>query len=69
VKQDIYIYIILIVKTQGKCLLGRLTSKQEDNIRIGLRAIWCERVKWLELVQIRVKWCEFFNIVMNSEVP
>jgi hypothetical protein len=46
-------YKILVGKFERKRLLGRSRGGWEDNIRIGLREIGWEIVKWMLLAEVR----------------
>jgi hypothetical protein len=49
-------YSILVRKLEGKRTLGRPRRKWEHNIRMDLREIWREGVKWMHLAQDRDQW-------------
>jgi len=45
-------YNILVVKTEGKILLGRPRHRWKDNIRLGPREIWWEDIDLMHLAQV-----------------
>jgi hypothetical protein len=49
-------YNILIEKSEGMRSLGRPKHRWEDNIRMVLREIRWEGVKWIHLAQDRDQW-------------
>jgi hypothetical protein len=61
-------YKILVGKTEGNRLLGRLRRRWEDNIRMNLREIWWEGVDWMHLVQDRDQWQDLVNMIINFQV-
>jgi hypothetical protein len=61
-------YSILVVKPEGKRLLGRPMQKWKDNIRINLRDMGWEGVDWMHLPQDRDQWWDLVNVVMNLQV-
>jgi hypothetical protein len=46
---EINTYIILVVKLEGKKLLGRIRNRGEVNIKMKLRETGCEDVDWSHL--------------------
>jgi hypothetical protein len=50
------IYNILVVKPEGKRLLGRPRRRCEDNIRMDLREIRRKVVDWIYVAQDRDLW-------------
>jgi hypothetical protein len=45
------------------------TRTWEDNIKMGLKEIWCEGADWIQLAQGRVQWRALVDTVMNIRVP
>ena len=60
---------VLVGKPQGKRPLGRLRRRWEDNIKMGLQAVGCGGMDWIELAQDRNRWRALVNAVMNLRVP
>ena len=56
-------------KPEGKRPLGRPRRKWEDNTKMDLREVGCERMNWIDLVQDRDRWRAVVNAVMNLRVP
>jgi hypothetical protein len=54
-------YNILVGKHEGKRPLGRPRRRWKDTIRINLREIWLEGVKWMRLAQGRTQWWALMN--------
>jgi hypothetical protein len=54
---------------EGKRPLGRSRSRWEDNIKMDLREIGIDGANRIWLVQDRVRWRAFVNMVMNLPVP
>jgi hypothetical protein len=53
------VYRILVVKPEGRRLLGRPRRRWEYNIRMDLREVGCGCVDWMGLAQDRDRWCAF----------
>jgi hypothetical protein len=66
---DINKYKILVSKPKGMRPLGRHMRSWEDNIGTDLGEIGWEGVNWSRLVQDRVQWRIFVNMIMNLRVP
>jgi hypothetical protein len=45
------IYRVLMVKPEGKRLLGRLRCRWQDNIKMDLQEVGCRGMDWIELAQ------------------
>jgi hypothetical protein len=45
------IYRVLVGKPEGKRSLGRLRSRWENNIKMGLQNVGCVCMDWIELAQ------------------
>jgi hypothetical protein len=54
---------------EGKRPLGRPMLRWEDNIKMDLQEVGCGGMDWIELAQIRYRWRELVNAVMNLRVP
>ena len=54
---------------EGKRLLGRPSSRWEDNIKMDLKEVGCRGMDWIDLAQDRDRWRAFVNAVMNLCVP
>jgi hypothetical protein len=52
-------------KPKGKILLGRPTSRWENNIKTDLQEVGCGGMDWVELDQDWEKWQALVNAVMN----
>jgi len=63
------VYRVLVVKPEGRRLLGRPRRRWEDNITMDLRKVGYGCVDWMELAQDRDRWCAFVSAVMNLRVP
>jgi hypothetical protein len=63
------VYRVLAGKPEGKRQLERPRRRWEDNIKIDIREIGIDGVKWIQLDQYRVQWRAFVNTVMNFLVP
>jgi hypothetical protein len=48
--------------------LARLTSRREDNVKIGLKGIGWEVVDWINVDHDQVQWWAVVNTVMKSWV-
>jgi hypothetical protein len=59
----------LVGRTEGKRPLGRPRRRWEDNIKMDLREIGIDGVKWIRLAQDRVQWRAFVNTAMNLRIP
>ena len=56
-------------KPEGKRLLGRPSSRWEDNIKMDLQKVGCGGVSRIDLAQDRDRWQLLVNAVMNFRVP
>jgi hypothetical protein len=63
------VYRLLVRRPEGKKPLGRPRCRWEDNIKMDLREIGINGMKWIWLAQDRVWWQAFVNMVMNHWVP
>jgi hypothetical protein len=59
------VYRGLVGKPEGKRLLGRQRRWWKDGIKMDLREIGLECVKWIHLAQDRDRWRAVVNAVMN----
>jgi hypothetical protein len=48
-----YLYRVLVGKSEGKTPLGRPSRRWDDNIKINLQEVGCGCIDWIELVQDR----------------
>jgi hypothetical protein len=56
-------------KSERKRLLGRPRLRWEDNIKIYLQGVECERMDWIDLTQDMDRWRTLLNEVTNLRVP
>jgi hypothetical protein len=56
---------VLVEKPQGKSPLGRPRYRWEDNIKMDLQEVGCERMDWIDLAQDRDRWRELVKAIMN----
>ena len=56
-------------KPEGKRPLGRPRRRREDNIRMDLREVGCDRRYWIYLAENRDQWRAYVRAVMNLRVP
>jgi hypothetical protein len=63
------VYRVLVRRPEGKRPLGRPRLRWEDNIKMDLREIGIDGANWIRVVQDRVQWRAFLNMVMNLRVP
>ena len=56
-------------KPEGKGTHGRTRRREEDNIKMEIQEVRCGAMDWIELVQVRDRWCSLVNAVMNFWVP
>ena len=56
-------------KPEGKRPLGRLRCRWEDNIKMDLREVCCDRREWIDLAEDRDQWQAYVRAVMNRRVP
>jgi hypothetical protein len=59
----------IVGKPEGKSPLGRARRRWEDNIKVGLRAVGCGGIDWINLAQDVDRWRALVNAVMNLQVP
>jgi hypothetical protein len=63
------VYRVLVGRPKVKRPLGRSRCRWEDNIKLDHREIGIDGMNWIQLVQDRVQWWAFVNMVMNLQVP
>jgi hypothetical protein len=63
------VYRVLVGKPEGKKPLGRPMRRWEDNIKMYLQEVGCERMDRIELAQDRDKWRALVKSVMSLRVP
>jgi hypothetical protein len=56
---------VLVVKPEGKRLLGRPRRGWEDNIRMDLQEVGCGGMDWIGLAQDRDRWRVLVSTVLN----
>jgi len=63
------VYTVLVGRREDKRPLERPRRSWENKIKMGLREIWIDGVKWIQLAQDRVRSLAFVNMVTNLLVP
>jgi len=63
------VYRILVVKPEGRRLLGRPRRRWVDNIRMDLQEVGCGYVDWIGLAQDRERWRTLVSAVTNLRFP
>jgi hypothetical protein len=66
--RGVYVYMVLVGKSEGKGTLGRPRRRWEDNNNKDLQEIGCGGMDWIGLAQDRGRWQEIVNVVMNLRV-
>jgi hypothetical protein len=59
----------MVGKIEGKRPMGRPRYRWEGNIKMDLQEVGCGGVDWIGLAQVRDRWRELVNAVMNLRVP
>jgi hypothetical protein len=59
------VYRVLVGKPEGKNLFGRQRRRWEDGIRMDFREIGWGSVDWIQLAQVRDRWRDLVNTVMD----
>ena len=62
-------YKVLVGKPEGKRPLGRPRRRWEDNIKMDLREVGCDRGDWIDLAEDSDQWRAYIRAVMNLRVP
>jgi hypothetical protein len=62
-------YRILVEEPEEKRPLGRRKGRWENCIKMDLKEMHGGGVDWIRLAQVRVKWRDFVNTVMNLRLP
>jgi len=63
------VYRVLVGKPEGKRPLGRPRRRWEANIKVDLQEVGCAGMDWIDVAQVRDRWREIVNTVMNLRVP
>ena len=63
------VHRVLVVKPEGKILLGRPRRRWEDNIKTDLQEVGGSCGDWMELAQDRDRWRVLVGTVRNLRVP
>jgi hypothetical protein len=63
------VHRVLVVKPEGKRLLGRPRHRWEDNIKIDIQEIGGSCGDWMELAQDRDRWRALVSTVKKLRVP
>jgi hypothetical protein len=67
-REERYVYKVLVRNPEGKRTLGRSRRRWEDGIRMDVRDIGWGSVEWIQLAQDRDRWWAVVNTVMNLRV-
>jgi hypothetical protein len=62
------VYRVLMVKPEGKRLLGRPRRRWEDGMIVDFGEIGWGNVEWIQLAQDRDRWWALVHTVMNLRV-
>ena len=60
---------VFVGKSKGKRRLGRPRDGWEDNIKMDLREVSCDREDWIGLAEDMGQWRAYVRLVMNLRVP
>jgi hypothetical protein len=63
------VYRVLAGKSEGERPLGRHRLRWEGSINKNLQKVGCDGMDWIDLAQVRDRWRELVNAVMNLRVP
>ena len=63
------VYMVLVVKPEGKRQLGRPRRRWVDNIRTDFPEVGCGYMDWIGLVQDRDRWWTIVSAVVDLRVP
>jgi hypothetical protein len=68
-REERYVYKVLVGKAEGKRPLGRLKRRWEDEMRMDLRKISWRNVDWMQLAHDSDRWrWALVNTVMNLRI-
>jgi hypothetical protein len=56
-------------RLEGKRLIGKPSSRWEDNIKMDLQEAGYEDMDWIDLAQDMDRWKVLVNAVMNLRFP
>jgi hypothetical protein len=56
-------------RSESKRPLGRPRRRWEDNNKTDARETGIDGANWIQLAQVKVRWWDFVNTVMNLRVP
>ena len=59
----------LVIKYEGRRLLGRPRHRREGNIEIDLKETEWEGMDWISFAQARGKWWALVNTLIKLLVP
>ena len=59
----------MVVKLEGRRILGRPRLRWVDNIRMDLQEVGCGYMDGIGLAQDRDRWRKLVSAVMNVRVP
>ena len=63
------VFRVLVVKPEGKRLLGRPRHRWGDNIKVDLQEVGCKGMDLIDVSQDRDRWRALVNAAMNLRVP
>ena len=66
---DLYVYRVLLGKSEGRRSLGRPRRRWVDNFRMDLQEVGCGYMNLIGLVQDTDRWRTLVSAVMNLRVP
>jgi hypothetical protein len=61
-------YRILVGKLEGKRPLKRPGPRWVSNVKVNLKEIGCEGMKWIHVAQDRIQCSSFFSTVINPRL-
>jgi hypothetical protein len=62
------VFRVLVVKPEGKRLLGRPRHRWEDNMKMDPQEVGCKDVDLIDISQNRDRWWALVNAAMNLRV-
>jgi hypothetical protein len=68
-RENMYVYRILVRKLEGKESPGRPRRRWVDNIKMDLREIGWDGVDLIYMAQDRDQWRALVNTALNLRVP